>query len=148
MPQQVAVAFQVILRSKIEIDDFETTIPKPIDKELHLALPRLVHHLAGNHKSSYAVMKSHENLVCREDHVFQSGDWINRFDCASCALQRRLHCLPLPPGLRTIDRRLARHVGIFLVDNVEKLRGTEQNSLSHFSNGSDREEVLASGSTE
>ena len=134
MPEQIAVAFEVV-RAVVEIDDAKISIAELVHVIRHFALTRCVHHAAGNYKFSVSTFLARENLIGSEDHVFEALHWLDGCNLTSALLQNATEILPLAARFYTVHCEFSRHVGIFLINDIEIFRRTEQN-LRHTIDGS------------
>ncbi len=134
MPEQITVAFKVVV-AVVEIDDAIVARAKPVGVMRYFALPRGILHATGHYKFSVADFLPGENLIGREDHIFEAFNRMNSFNFAAALLQNATEIFPLAACFRAIHWELSRHVGIFLIDDIEIIRRTEQN-FEHTINGS------------
>ena len=63
--------------------------------------------------------RADEDLVGREDHVFESFDGSDGFDFTSVLLQDVTESVPLAAGFHAVHGDFTGHVGVFLIDYIE-----------------------------
>src|SRR5437660_1087340 len=134
MPEQIAVAFEIVV-AVVEFDQFVAVRTAPGRIKRHFALTRWIHHAAGHGEFAVTTFLADENLIGGEDHIFEAFDWVDGFDFTSLLMQDATESLPLAARFRTVHLRVFHHIRVFLIDDIEKIRGTEQD-LRHTIDGS------------
>ena len=130
MPEQIAVAFEVVA-AEVEVNDFVAALAVPVHEKGNFALAGGMAHVTGDSEFAYARMVPDEALIGGEDHVLEAGGGIDSFDLVSALLQNTTEGLPLGAGFLAVDWGISRHVGVFVVDDIEKGGRTEQNLPGH-----------------
>ena len=88
-------------------------------------------HVAGHDELAQSFVKTDKDLIGGEDHIFEAWGGSDGLDLASSMFQSGMKSLPLLLRLGVIDRGVPRHVGIFLVDDVEIGRGAQEDLFWH-----------------
>lgn len=134
VPEKVAVSFEEVF-AEIDFDHAIIARVAPVFIERDFALAGRIDHAAGNDKFSVSGFFADENLIRGEDHILEALDRIDGLDGASVLLQNATEILPLSACFDAIYRTFARHVGIFLIHNIEIIRGTHEHG-GHRADGS------------
>src|ERR1700758_3088426 len=78
MPKKVAMAFE-ILSHKVQFYYFVSPLAEPLHIERHFSMARRMAHSAGDDEFTNFVVASDEDLVGRENHVFEIFDRVDGF---------------------------------------------------------------------
>src|SRR5450631_782755 len=127
----------------VEVDHLVVPRAEPVRIKRYFALSRSVHHAAGHDKFSVSDFLAGENLIGGEDHIFETLDCIDEFDLTSVLLQNATERFPLAARFHSVHCGFSRpfgklracHVRVFLIDDIEIIRRTEQD-LRHTIDGS------------
>jgi hypothetical protein len=130
MPEQIAVAFQILIWCECNIDYAEVAGAEPFYKMRNFALARRIQHATGNNESSVSWFLADKNLIGREHHIFESFDGIDGVDFTAILLQYTTEIFPLCARFYPVHRAFLGHVGILLVHDIEIIRRTHEH-LGH-----------------
>src|ERR1700684_3598520 len=141
MPQQIAMPFEEVV-AEGEFNQLVVSTTAPVGEERDLALARFVNHSAGHSEFAVSTLLADKNRVRGENHVLQSLDRIDGLDFAPASLQNITERIPLAACLHSVDCGCPSHIGVFLIDDIEIIRWTEEH-LSHGNDGSAADEGSA-----
>ena len=141
MPQQITMAFEEVV-AEGKFNHLVVMPAAPVGKERDLATARFVNHSAGHGEFAISTLLADKNRVRGENHVFESFHRIDSLDFASTSLQNTTERIPLAACFHSVDYGCSSHIGVFLIDDIEIIRWTEQH-LSHGNDGSAADEWSA-----
>ena len=134
IPEQIAMAFKVVVFGQGKVNDAEITSSKPLRKIRHLAITRWMPHAAGNHELPVSCLFADENLIGSEHHVFEPRYGIDDVNLAAVLLHYATEFFPLSARFRAVHLRSRGHVGIFFIHHIEIIRWTHQH-VPHITDG-------------
>ena len=125
LPQQISMAFEVV-SGKIDVDDAVPAVAEPVGIRRHLALTRGKDHTAGDRELSVSGLLAGEDLVGGEDHILEALDCFDGLDLTTVLMQNTTKVFPLAACFYPIDWVLSRHVWVFVIDDIEIIRRTDE----------------------